>query len=306
VFAGNGSDEILAFAFAAFFDTGVNALEQPLLFPDITYSFYPVYAGLWDVPYKTIPLKEDFSINIEDYKIKSGGVILPNPNAPTGRNVMLIELAGLMQHLKNQEKVLIVDEAYNTFDAQSAGGSFFGCDEAFRESNSRTERMGGQSVAGNYISPYPNMLMVRTMSKKMSLAGLRFGYAVGSKELIEGLRRIRDSFNSYTVDRLALAGATAAIADYSYYNNINGKIGATRDRVAKELREMDFTVLPSKANFLFIKAPKVKGGEMQQKLREKSILVRHFDKERIEDYLRVSIGTDEDMDTFLTVCREIK
>jgi histidinol-phosphate aminotransferase len=303
VFAGNGSDEILAFAFAAFFESGKDA--PPVLFPDITYSFYPVYAELWDVPYKKIPLKEDFSIDLNDYNITSGGVILPNPNAPTGMTVALIGLAVLMQHLKNQGKVLIVDEAYNTFDAPSAGGSFYGSDEAFRESNSRTERTGGQSVAGNYISPYPNMLMVRTMSKKMSLAGLRFGYAVGSKELIEGLCRIRDSFNSYTVDRLALAGATAAIKDYGYYNKINGKIGATRDRVAEELRKMGFTVLPSKANFLFIKAPNTEGSVMQQKLRENGILVRHFNKERIEDFLRVSIGTDEDMDVFLDVCKEI-
>jgi histidinol-phosphate aminotransferase len=271
VFAGNGSDEVLAFAFGAFF-------SETILFPDITYSFYPVYANLWGIPFHSVPLGEDFSINIHDYKTESGGVIFPNPNAPTGIALPLADILSLTEYLEAQKKVFIVDEAYAAFGAQSGVP---------------------------YINEYPNLLTVHTLSKSASLAGLRLGFAIGSEELIEGLCRVRDSFNSYTVDRLALAGGTAAVLDAAYYEEINKRVVITRKRIAESLRTLDFAVLPSAANFLFIKAPGISGADFFAALRERGILARHFNHERITDFLRVSIGTDEDMDTFLSVCKEI-
>ena len=276
VFAGNGSDEILAFAFGAFFENGENA--EKLLFPDITYSFYPVYAGLWNIPYRTIPLSEDFSININDYKIPSGGVIFPNPNAPTGTAVLLDDILSLAEYLEKREKVLIVDEAYAAFGAQTAIP---------------------------HINKYANLLTVHTLSKSASLAGLRAGFAIANEKLIEGLCRIRDSFNSYTLDRLALAGATAAVKDAAYYDEINSRVTVTREKTAASLRGLGFSVLPSSANFLFVKPPKIGGAEFFTALREKGILVRHFNKDRIAGFLRISIGTDEDMDALVCACGEI-
>jgi histidinol-phosphate aminotransferase len=275
VFAGNGSDEILAFAFAAFFESDF----PPVLFPDITYSFYPVYAGLWDVPFRAVPLADDFSINVEDYRIPAGGVILANPNAPTGKALPLKELLTVAEFLAPQNRVLIIDEAYAAFGAESA----VPC-----------------------IDDFSNLLTIHTLSKSASLAGLRAGFAIGGAELIEGLCRVRDSFNSYTVDRLAQAGAAAAVSDAAYYEGINRKVRATRERVSAALSGMDFTVIPSSANFVFIKPPcRFAGPAFFSALRERGILVRHFNKPRIEDYLRVSIGTDGDMDLFLDACREI-
>ncbi|MCL2211332.1 MAG: histidinol-phosphate transaminase [Treponema sp.] len=279
VFAGNGSDEILAFAFGAFFESSQKGYKDaPVLFPDITYSFYPVYANLWDIPYKTVPLRDDFSINIEDYKINSGGIVISNPNAPTGTPLPLDDILSLAEYLEKQKKVLIVDEAYAAFGAQSAVSS---------------------------IDKYPNLLTVHTLSKSASLAGLRAGFAIGNEKLIEALCRIRDSFNSYTMDRLALAGAKAAVEDVEYYNEINRRVIATRERVTAALRAMGFNVLNSSANFIFIKPPKTSGKDFFAALREKGILARHFNKERIADYLRVSVGTDDDMDKFINVCGEI-
>jgi histidinol-phosphate aminotransferase len=280
VFAGNGSDEILAFAFGAFFESGEKAGK--ILFPDITYSFYPVYANLWEIPYQTIPLDQDFSINIKDYKIPCTGVIFPNPNAPTAVGKPLDEVLSLAEYLEKQGKVLIVDEAYIAFSGSS-----------------------GVKSAVNSINSHPNLLTVHTFSKSASLAGLRFGYAIGNEKLIEGLCRIRDSFNSYTIDILALAGATAAVSDAAYYEEINGKVIATREKTAGALRGLGFTVLPSSANFLFVKPPKVSGAELFAALRSRNILVRHFNKDRIADYLRVSIGTDADMDKVIEACVEI-
>jgi len=278
VFAGNGSDEILAFAFAAFFENTDTA--KPILFPDISYSFYPVYTRFWDIPYRTIPLKEDFSINTAEYKIPSGGVVFPNPNAPTGIALSLGDILSLAEYLKKTKNVLILDEAYTGFGADSAVP---------------------------HIGDHPNLLTVHTLSKSGSLAGLRAGFAVGNAELIEGLRRVRDSFNSYTIDRLALAGAAAALSDAAYYNKINHRVAVTQKRVTENLRSMGFTVLPSAANFIFIKynTPNITGVELFSALREKGILVRHFNKERISDFIRVSMGTDDDMDVFLSACGEI-
>ena len=294
VFAGNGSDEILAFAFGAFFESGEKAKQ--VFFPDITYSFYPVYAGLWDIPCRTIPLGEDFSINTADYKIPSGGVIFPNPNAPTGTAVPLGDVLSLAEHLGKQERVFIVDEAYAAFGAQSGG-------EPSPDHCGAVRPGGGSAVL--HISKFSNLLTVHTLSKSASLAGLRAGFAIGNEKLIEGLCRIRDSFNSYTLDRLALAGAAAAVSDAAYYDEINSRVIATRERTAQTLNGLGFNVLPSSANFLFVRPPNTSGAEFFAMLREKGILVRHFNKNRIADFLRISIGTDEEMDALLDACRKI-
>ena len=280
VFAGNGSDEILAFSFAAFFESG--AAVGKILFPDITYSFYPVYANLWNIPFATVPLNDDFSINTAGFLPSAGspvgGVVLPNPNAPTGIALPLTDMLSLARQLGKQNKVFISDEAYIAFGAETTVP---------------------------YINDYPNLLSVHTLSKGCSLAGLRFGYAAACEELIEGLCRIRDSFNSYPVDRLAQAGAVAAIKDKTYYDEINRRVVLTRERTAKELVSLGFIVLPSSANFLFIKAQNIAGDVFLSALRDRKILVRRFNKDRIKDYLRVSIGTDKDMDVFLDACKEI-
>jgi histidinol-phosphate aminotransferase len=279
IFAGNGSDEALAFAFAAFFESrdGTPA-SLPILFPDISYSFYPVYARLWNVPFTGVPLTADFSINPDDYRQPSAGVIFPNPNAPTGRILESAAILSLASYLETQGKVLIVDEAYIAF--------------------------GGESVVPA-LDDHPNLLVVQTLSKSASLAGLRVGFALGHSDLIEGLCRIRDSFNSYTLDRLAQAGAAAALYDAAYYEGINGRIKATRDRVSSALRELGFTVIPSRANFIFTRPPRISGSVFFSQLKERGILVRHFNRERIADYLRISIGTDTEMDVFLQACGKI-
>jgi histidinol-phosphate aminotransferase len=273
VFAGNGSDEVLAFAFAAFFEGGPEA--EPILFPDITYSFYPVYAGLWGLPCRNIPLTTDFAIDTAGYALPNGGIVFPNPNAPTGRPLSLADILSLAESQKSRGRVLLVDEAYAAF--------------------------GAESVVPR-IRDYPNLLTVHTLSKSASLAGLRVGFAIGDEGLIEALRRIRDSFNSYTLDRLALAGAVAAIQDAAYYETINREIAATREQVSAALSARNCTVIPSAANFIFVKFPDMPGIEAFAALREKGILVRHFNRERTADFLRVSIGTREDMDAFLAAC----
>jgi len=334
VFAGNGSDEILAFAFGAFFESakegvvGTSEKIQPILFPDITYSFYPVYANLWDIPYRLIPLRDDFTINTDEYKINSGGVILPNPNAPTGIALQLEIILSLAEYLASKGKVFILDEAYIAFSGakrtvSSGQGARSGGQGAV--SSGQGARSGGQGAVSSeqgavsseqgaklgslsavpHINNNPNLLTVHTLSKSASLAGLRAGFAIGNEKLIEALCRIRDSFNSYTMDRIALAGASAAVRDTAYYDEINGRVAVTRERVANSLRGLGFTVLPSESNFLFIKPPCLKGADLFAALRENGILVRHFNKDKIKDYLRVSIGTDEDMDTFLKACEKI-
>jgi histidinol-phosphate aminotransferase len=304
VFPGNGSDEILAFAFAAFFPcaesnaTEDNATENSntaggaapednradaadgaaVLFPDITYSFYPVYADLWRIPARTIPLDGGFSIRPEDYRIPNGGIIFPNPNAPTGKILDAEAIRSLAKWQEQRGRPLIVDEAYIDF--------------------------GGETLIP-YIESHPNLVVIRTLSKSASLAGLRVGFAVAGEELIEGLCRVRDSFNSYTLDRLAQAAAAAAVSDAAYYDELSRKIINTRDRTALELERRGFTVIPSSANFLFIRFPCLPGAKAFARLREKGVLVRRFDKDRIADFLRVSVGTDADMDRFLAACEEI-
>jgi histidinol-phosphate aminotransferase len=278
VFAGNGSDEVLALVFAAFFEPASEKDALPVLFPDITYSFYPVYAGLWDIPFRTLPLGEDFSLNPGDYMQPCGGVIFPNPNAPTGLALPPEALLPVAAFQEERRRVVVLDEAYTAF--------------------------GGQSAVP-HIGAHPNLLTVHTLSKAASLAGLRVGFALGNRELIQGLCRIRDSFNSYTLDRLAQAGAAAALRDRAYYEGINRRIMASRDRVSAALVTLGFQVIPSSANFIFIRPPQKNGAAFFAALRDRGILVRHFDKPRIGDYLRVSIGTDEDMDVFLAACGEL-
>ena len=286
VFAGNGSDEILAFIFAAFFGKD----RGELLFPDVTYSFYPVYADFWNVPHTTVPLKPDFSMDISPYldilgEGKCGGIIFANPNAPTGMAISLDEIRKLAEAAKRCERVLVIDEAYIAF---SLGDGI------------------GQALP--LLGDFPNLLLVRTLSKEASLAGLRVGFALGSKELIEGLRRVRDSFNSYTLDRLALSGALAAINDAAYYEQINQKIIETRRRVSLALAALGFKVLPSQANFVFASPGEDSGKSGQEfftALRERGFLVRHFARPRIADFLRITIGKDDEMDAFLDVCKKI-
>ncbi|HIW33042.1 MAG TPA: histidinol-phosphate transaminase [Candidatus Paenibacillus intestinavium] len=271
IFVGNGSDEILAFAFASFFDP-----SKPVLFPDISYSFYKVYAKFYGITPKLIPLDEQFNIKVEEYVGEHGGIIIPNPNAPTA---ILISLENIKQLLEqNPEQVVIVDEAYIDF--------------------------GGQSAVV-LVDSYPNLLVIQTLSKSRSLAGLRVGFAFGSAELIEGLNRTKNSFNSYTLDRVALAGAVASIEDETYFVEMNAKVIATRERVVKQLEELHFLVTPSAANFVFISHRSIPAKQLFEQLRAEGVLVRYFDSPRIDNFLRVSIGTDEEMDAFVTALQKL-
>jgi len=265
VFCGNGSDELLAFAFLAFFNPGT-----PILFPDITYSFYPVYCTVFHLDYEPVPLDMSFTIPVEKFFVPNGGIVIANPNAPTGTCLPRAAVREILEH--NFGSVVIVDEAYCDFGAESAVP---------------------------LVQEFPNLLIVQTLSKSRSLAGLRVGFAIGHQELIEGVRRVKDSMNSYTLDRLALAGAVAALEDEAYYRETIRRVIATRERTAAALRAVGFSVIPSKANFLFITHPEAKATELYQQLRDRGVLVRHFNLPRIDNYLRVSIGTDQEMDAFL-------
>ncbi len=259
VFVGNGSDEVLAHVFQALLKH-----SRPLLFPDITYSFYPVYCKLYDIEYQAVPLSDDFSINVDDYDQPNGGIIFPNPNAPTGIPLALAEIEKLLQI--NKHSVVVVDEAYVDFGTESAVG---------------------------LIKTYPNLLVVHTLSKARSLAGLRVGYALGAKDLIEALIRLKDSFNSYPIDRFASAGAIAAMQDQAYFSATCGKVVATRDALITQLNGLGFEVLPSGANFIFAKHRTRDGAEITAMLRQKNIIVRHFKSpSRVAPYLRITIGTD--------------
>jgi len=270
VFAGNGSDELLAFCFPAFFNPG-----RPVLFPDITYSFYPVYCRLFNTDYDTVPLAEDFTVPAEGFLRENGGIIIANPNAPTGRYMPLDSLRMIVEG--NHASVVIVDEAYIDF--------------------------GGDSAAG-MIADYPNLLVIQTLSKSRCLAGLRAGFALGHADLIEGLGRVKDSFNSYTLDRIALAGAAAAFGDDAWFRKTTKKIMTTRQATASALEALGFRVVPSSANFLFVTHPAHAAAGLFRKLRDKGVLVRYFNLPRIDNYLRVTIGTDEDMARFLAAAGE--
>lgn len=271
VFVGNGSDEVLAFAFMAFFDPG-----EPIMFPDITYSFYPVYAELFNIDYQLVPLAADFSLPVEKFFTGNGGIIFPNPNAPTGQYIGLAAIEEILK--RNTERIVLVDEAYIDF--------------------------GGQSSV-SLIDKYPNLLVVQTLSKSRALAGLRVGFALGQANLIEGLRRVKNSVNSYTLDRVALAGAQAAFEDEAYFQETRRKVIATREETVVRLVPLGFTVIPSQANFVFIRHRSVPARHIYQQLREKGILVRYFDKPRINEFLRVSIGSDAEMTAFINTLTEI-
>ena len=271
VFVGNGSDEVLAFAFQAFFEEG-----GTVLFPDITYSFYPVYCNMFGIHYRTVPLQDDFTIPVEKMLGDNDGVVITNPNAPTGIELDQASLRRILEG--NPDVVVIVDEAYIDF--------------------------GGTSALP-LLDEYPNLLVVQTMSKSRALAGMRVGFAFGCENLIQALNCVKNSINSYTLDRLALAGAAASVEDKAYFDIRCAEVMATRERTTEELRKQGFTVYPSKTNFIFVSHPDVPAKELFAGLREKGILVRYFAQPRIDNCLRVSIGTDEEMDAFLTAMREL-
>ncbi len=259
VFVGNGSDEVLAHAFLALLKH-----DAPILFPDITYSFYPVYCGLYGIDYETVPLAEDFTLNAADYAGRpNGGIIFPNPNAPTGRVLALDAIADIAR--ANPDSVVVVDEAYIDF---------------------------GGTTAIPLTRRFDNVLVIHTLSKSRSLAGLRVGYAIGHPALIEALERVKNSFNSYPLDRLAIAGAVAAIEDDAWFADCCRKVIATRETLTAKLTQQGFEVLPSGANFVFARHPGRDAGELAKALRERSIIVRHFKLPRIDQFLRITVGTD--------------
>ncbi|MFM8901392.1 MAG: histidinol-phosphate transaminase [Burkholderiales bacterium] len=268
VFVGNGSDEVLAHVFM-----GLLKHSAPLLAPDISYSFYPVYAKLYGINLRELALGTDFEIRVDDYLNAgpNGGIIFPNPNAPTGMALPLSDIERLLAN--NTQSVVVVDEAYVDFGTDSAAA---------------------------LIDRYPQLLVVRTLSKSRALAGLRVGYALGQAHLIEALTRIKDSFNSYPLDRLAIVGAVAAMEDVAWFEHTRDRIMATRERMATALCHRGFEVLPSRANFVLARKPGYAGAALAKALREKRVLVRNFSKpERIADFLRITVGTDAQLDALL-------
>ncbi len=265
VFVGNSSDEVLAHTFVALFKQ-----EKPLFFPDISYSFYPAYCSLFDIKAKKIPLTDDFTINTNDYETDNGGVIFPNPNAPSGIALSLDEVEDILK--MNANVAVVIDEAYVDFGAETAVP---------------------------LIEKYPNLLITQTFSKSRSLAGLRVGFALGHADLIEGLERVKNSFNSYPLDRAAIAGATASIKDKAHFEKTCQKIINTREKTSTALEAMNFTVLPSKTNFIFAKPKQADAEKLYLQLKQDGILVRYFSAPRIDGFLRITIGTDEEMEIFL-------
>ena len=274
VFLGNGSDEVLAHVFA-----GLLKQARPVHFPDITYSFYPVYCKLFGIDYQTVPLGERFEIQVSDYKVPNGGIIFPNPNAPTGRAIPRSEIESLLS--RNTNSVVVIDEAYVDYGTESCIPLLRGaaCPE--------------------------NLLVVHTLSKSRALAGLRVGFAVGHPALIEGLERVKNSFNSYPLGRLAQAGAVAAIEDQAHLEESSAKVIHTRTQLVAELTALGFDTLPSTANFIFTHHPKHSGEKLYQALRDRGIIVRHFKFPRIENFLRITIGTDAQSGELVAASREI-
>ncbi len=274
VFLGNGSDEVLAHVFA-----GLLKQARPVHFPDITYSFYPVYCKLFGIDYQTVPLGERFEIQVSDYKVPNGGIIFPNPNAPTGRAIPRSEIESLVS--RNTDSVVVIDEAYVDYGTESCIPLLSGaaCPE--------------------------NLLVVHTLSKSRALAGLRVGFAVGHPALIEGLERVKNSFNSYPLGRIAQAGAVAAIEDQAHLEASSAKVIRTRTKLVAELSALGFDTLPSTANFIFTCHPKHSGEKLYQALRDRGIIVRHFKSPRIENFLRITIGTDEQSGELVAALKEI-
>ena len=271
VFTGVGSDDVLAMCFLTFFNS-----EKPILFPDITYSFYDVWADLLRIPYERPALDEEFHIRKEDYFRENGGIVFPNPNAPTGVEMPLSEIEEIVA--KNPESIVIVDEAYVDFGAASALP---------------------------LIEKYDNLLVVQTFSKSRSLAGMRIGYAFGNPELIKYLNDVKYSFNSYTMDRTTIAAGVASMEDKAYFEECVDKIITTREKAKKSLSELGFTFPDSKANFIFATHKSVPAKEIFEKLKEKKIFVRYFNQPGIDNYLRITVGTDEQMDKLIAALKEI-
>ena len=266
VFVGVGSDDVLAMIFLTFFNSG-----KPVFFPDITYSFYDVWADMLRIPYETKALDDAFEIRVEDYYGENGGVIFPNPNAPTGILMPLDKIEDIIAH--NRDVIVVVDEAYIDF--------------------------GGVSALP-LIEKYDNLLIVQTFSKSRSMAGMRIGYAMASPELIKYLNDVKYSFNSYTMDQTALDLGVASIEDQAYFEETLHKIIQTRERVKLRLTELGFTFRDSRSNFIFASHKSCPAEELFEKLKEKDIYVRYFNKPRIHNYLRITIGTDAEMDEFLS------
>jgi histidinol-phosphate aminotransferase len=259
VFVGNGSDEVLAHTFQALLQH-----DAPLLFPDITYSFYPVYCGLYGISYEEVPLDAGMSVQIADFRRPCSAILLPNPNAPTGIGLPRDAIEALLA--EHPDQLVVIDEAYVDFGAESAIP---------------------------LVAHHDNLLVVQTFSKSRALAGLRVGFAIGQRPLIEALERVKDSFNSYPLDCLAIAGAVAAIEDDAWFQATRDRIVASRETLVHDLSELGFEVLPSKANFVFARHRSRRGTDLAARLRELGVLVRHFQKPRIEDFLRITVGTED-------------
>jgi len=276
VFAGNGSDEILSFAFYAFFDSS----RGPVLFPEHTYSFYPVYCGFYELPFQILPLRSDFSIDLSSYLgiENHTGMVFPNPNAPTGIGIDPKDIRSFLDRYRS-DRICIIDEAYIDF--------------------------GGRSCAG-LIREYDNLLLIHTLSKSRSLAGLRVGYALGNPDLIQTLFTVKDSFNSYPINRLSHDIAVTAMKDRDYSSKTQQKIIATRDSTVKTLTGLGWEVLPSMANFIFARLPGISGEQIYLSLKERGILVRHFNHPGISDFIRITIGTESDMEIFIHTLKDLR
>ena len=270
VFVGNGSDDVLAVAFQSFFNS-----EKPIVYPDLTYSFYPVWCSLFGIKYKNYPVGDDFRINPEDYKEKNGGVVIPNPNAPTSLGEGLDFVEKILDY--NQDSVVIIDEAYVDF--------------------------GGTSSVP-LIEKYENLLVTGTFSKSRSLAGLRIGFAIGSKALIDVMEAVKNSYNSYTVDSLSIEMGAASIEDDEYFKSTCKKVIKTRERVTLELEKRGFDVLDSQTNFIFATHNKHNMKSLFEYLKTQKVFIRYFSLPRIENYVRITIGTNEEMDIFLEKTKE--
>jgi histidinol-phosphate aminotransferase len=271
VFVGNGSDEVLAHIFQALLKH-----DAPLLFPDITYSFYPVYCSLYGIHYREVPLDAAMRVHIADFRQPCSAILLPNPNAPTGIGLPREAIAALVA--EHPDQLVVVDEAYVDFGAESAV---------------------------SLVARHDNLLIVQTLSKSRALAGLRVGFAIGQRSLIEALERVKGSFNSYPLDCLAIAGAVAALEDDAWFQGMRQRIVANRESLVDGLSELGFEVLPSVANFVFARHPGRSGADLAAQLRERGILVRHFQNPRIEDFLRITVGTEEQCSRLIAVARSL-
>lgn len=271
VFVGVGSDDVLSMSFLTFFNS-----EKPILFPDITYSFYPVWADVYRIPYECRPLRDDFTVDVEDYKKENGGIVIANPNAPTSIGMAASGIEEIIR--ANPDAVVIIDEAYVDF--------------------------GGETVLP-LIARYDNLLVVRTYSKSRSMAGMRIGYAMGNEMLIQALNDVKESVNSYTVNTESILLGVASLDDEEYFQASVAKIVATRERVAEEMKKTGFDVKESQTNFIFASHKTVPAEQIFRRLKEENIYVRYFNKPRIDNYLRITVGTDGQMERFLETVRRI-